>query len=124
MPAEPPEGGFLDLADPARPHAELAGDLRVALDPLAADAEAQRQDAALAVVERLERTLHRLDLGALAHLVIGGGALVRDQLAAFGVGAAGGPFGGGSLVERNLDRWTIFFAILFVANVLVLLKIG
>lgn len=43
---------------------------------------------------------------------------------AFGVGAAGGPFGGGSLVERNLDRWTIFFAILFVVNVLVLLKIG
>ena len=42
---------------------------------------------------------------------------------AFGVGAAGGPFGGGSLVERNLDRWTIFFAILFVVNVIVLLKI-
>ena len=42
---------------------------------------------------------------------------------AFGVGAAGGPFGGGSLVERNLDRWTVFFAILFVANVIVLLKI-
>jgi MFS family permease len=32
-------------------------------------------------------------------------------------------FGGGSLVERNLDRWTIFFAILFVVNTLVLLKI-
>jgi preprotein translocase subunit SecG len=43
---------------------------------------------------------------------------------AFGVGAAGGPFGGGSLVERNLDRWTVFFAILFVANVIVLLKVG
>jgi preprotein translocase subunit SecG len=42
---------------------------------------------------------------------------------AFGVGAAGGPFGGGSLVERNLDRWTIFFAVLFVVNVIVLLKI-
>jgi preprotein translocase subunit SecG len=42
---------------------------------------------------------------------------------AFGVGAAGGPFGGGSLVERNLDRWTVFFAILFVVNVVVLLKI-
>jgi len=42
---------------------------------------------------------------------------------AFGVGAGGGSFGGGSLVERNLDRWTIFFAILFVINTLVLLKI-
>ena len=36
---------------------------------------------------------------------------------------AGSSFGGGSLVERNLDRWTIFFAILFVVNTIVLLKI-
>jgi preprotein translocase subunit SecG len=42
---------------------------------------------------------------------------------AFGIGQAGSAFGGGSLVERNLDRWTIFFAILFVVNTLVLLKI-
>jgi preprotein translocase subunit SecG len=42
---------------------------------------------------------------------------------AFGVGSGGGPFGGGSLVERNLNRWTIFFAVLYVANVIVLLKI-
>ena len=43
---------------------------------------------------------------------------------AFGVGTGAGPFGGGSLVERNLDRWTIAFTILFVANVIALLKIG
>ena len=42
---------------------------------------------------------------------------------AFGVGTGAGPFGGGSLVERNLDRWTVFFAILFVLNVLLLLKL-
>ena len=42
---------------------------------------------------------------------------------AFGVGTGAGPFGGGSLVERNLNRWTIAFAILFVINVLVLLKL-
>ena len=41
---------------------------------------------------------------------------------AFGVGGGSGPFGGGSLVERNLDRWTIFFAIVFVINIFVLLK--
>ena len=41
---------------------------------------------------------------------------------AFGVGGGSGPFGGGSLVERNLDRWTIFFALLFVINIFVLLK--
>jgi preprotein translocase subunit SecG len=43
---------------------------------------------------------------------------------AFGVGTGGGPFGGGSLVERNLDRWTIGFAILFVANVIALVKVA
>jgi len=42
---------------------------------------------------------------------------------AFGVGTGSGPFGGGSLVERNLNRWTIGFALLFVANTVVLLKI-
>ncbi len=42
---------------------------------------------------------------------------------AFGIGQSGSAFGGGSLVERNLDRWTIFFSLLFVVNTLVLLKI-
>ena len=41
---------------------------------------------------------------------------------AFGVGSGTGPLGGGSLVERNLNRWTIFFAILFLLNAVVLLK--
>jgi len=42
---------------------------------------------------------------------------------AFGVGAGGGRFGGGALIERNLTRWTIAFGILFVLNVILLLKI-
>jgi preprotein translocase subunit SecG len=41
---------------------------------------------------------------------------------AFGVGSGTGPLGGGSMVERNLNRWTVFFAILFVVNAIVLLK--
>ena len=41
---------------------------------------------------------------------------------AFGVGVAGGNTGG-SLMERNLTRWTITFAVLFVINTFVLLKI-
>lgn len=41
---------------------------------------------------------------------------------AFGVGTGSGPLGGGSLVERNLNRWTVFFAVLFVINTIVLLK--
>jgi preprotein translocase subunit SecG len=43
---------------------------------------------------------------------------------AFGVGTGAGPFGGGSLVERNLNRWTIGFAIVFVINTIVLIKIA
>jgi preprotein translocase subunit SecG len=42
---------------------------------------------------------------------------------AFGVGTGSGPFGGGSLVERNLNRWTVAFAILFGLNTILLLKI-
>ena len=41
---------------------------------------------------------------------------------AFGVGTAGGSTGG-SLMERNLDRWTVAFAVLFVANTIALLKL-
>jgi preprotein translocase subunit SecG len=43
---------------------------------------------------------------------------------AFGVGTGTGPLGGGSLVERNLNRWTIAFAVLFVVNTIVLIKIA
>lgn len=42
---------------------------------------------------------------------------------AFGIGGGGSSFGGGSMVERNLDRATIFFSILFALNTIVLLKI-
>jgi preprotein translocase subunit SecG len=43
---------------------------------------------------------------------------------AFGVGTGAGPFGGGSLVERNLNRWTIGFAIAFTLNTIILIKIS
>ncbi len=42
---------------------------------------------------------------------------------AFGIGGGGSSFGGGSMVERNLDRATVFFAVLFAVNTFVLLKI-
>jgi preprotein translocase subunit SecG len=42
---------------------------------------------------------------------------------AFGIGGGGSSFGGGSMVEKNLDRATVFFAILFVVNTIVILKI-
>jgi preprotein translocase subunit SecG len=41
---------------------------------------------------------------------------------AFGVGTGQGSLGGGSLVERNLNRWTIGFAIAFAVNTILLIK--
>ena len=41
---------------------------------------------------------------------------------AFGVGTGSGPLGGGSLVERNLNRWTVGFAIAFAVNTIILIK--
>ena len=40
-----------------------------------------------------------------------------------GIGGGGGSFGGGSLVERNLTRWTIFFGVLWALNAIILLKL-
>lgn len=42
---------------------------------------------------------------------------------AFGIGGGGSSVGGGSMVERNLDRATVFFAVVFVLNTILLLKI-
>jgi preprotein translocase subunit SecG len=42
---------------------------------------------------------------------------------AFGIGGGGSSIGGGSMVERNLDRATVFFAIIFALNTFLLLKI-
>jgi preprotein translocase subunit SecG len=42
---------------------------------------------------------------------------------AFGIGGGGSAFGGGSLVERNLTRWTIFFSVLWALNAIVLLRL-
>jgi len=41
---------------------------------------------------------------------------------AFGVGTGQGSLGGGSLIERNLNRWTVGFAIAFAINIVLLLK--
>ena len=43
---------------------------------------------------------------------------------AFGVGSGQGPLGGGSMVERNLNRWTVLFAIIFFVNTIVLIKVS
>jgi preprotein translocase subunit SecG len=42
---------------------------------------------------------------------------------AFGIGGGGSAFGGGSLVERNLTRWTIFFGVLWALNALIIINL-
>jgi preprotein translocase subunit SecG len=42
---------------------------------------------------------------------------------AFGIGGGGSSIGGGSMVERNLDRATVFFAVVFALNTILLLKV-
>ena len=41
---------------------------------------------------------------------------------AFGVGSGAGRLGGGSMVERNLNRYTVLISVLFVLNTILLLK--
>jgi hypothetical protein len=48
--------------------------------------------------------------------------LPRAHALRFGVGSGQGPLGGGSYVERNLNRWTIGFAIAFTLNTILLIK--
>ncbi len=43
---------------------------------------------------------------------------------AFGVGTGAGALGGGSLVERNLNRWTVLFGVLFALNTIALIKVS
>ena len=42
---------------------------------------------------------------------------------AFGIGGGGSSFGGGSLVERNLTRWTIFFGVLWALNAIIIINL-
>lgn len=42
---------------------------------------------------------------------------------AFGIGGGGSSIGGGSMVERNLDRATVAIAIIWVLNTFALLRL-
>ena len=74
-------------------------------------------------MESILNAVQVLICGILIFLVLLHSGKDAGLSGAFGIGQSGSSFGGGSLVERNLDRWTIFFSIVFVVNTLVLLKI-
>jgi preprotein translocase subunit SecG len=73
-------------------------------------------------MESILNAVQVLICGILIFLVLLHSGKDAGLSGAFGIGQSGSSFGGGSLVERTLDRWTIF-AIVFVVNTLVLLKI-
>ena len=74
-------------------------------------------------MESILNAVQVLICGILIFLVLLHSGKDAGLSGAFGIGQSGSSFGGGSLVERNLDRWTIFFAVVFAVNTLVLLKI-
>jgi len=74
-------------------------------------------------VEVLLGVLQVIISGILIFLILLHSGKDTGLSGAFGIGGGGSSFGGGSMVERNLDRATVFFAVLFVVNTLVLLKI-
>lgn len=57
--------------------------------------------------------------GVLAHSGKDGGLS-----GAFGVGSGSGSLGGGSMLERNVTRWTIALAILWAFNTIALIKLA
>ncbi len=78
-----------------------------------------------ATIRRVETFLGFIQViisGVLIFLILLHSGKDTGLSGAFGIGGGGG-FSGGSMVERNLDRATIFFAILFVVNTIVLLKV-
>ncbi len=85
--------------------------------------EWRRRVATISTVEVLLGALQVIISGILIFLILLHSGKDTGLSGAFGIGGGGSSFGGGSMVERNLDRATVFFAVLFVVNTLVLLKI-
>jgi preprotein translocase subunit SecG len=84
-----------------------------------------QNDARSGILRRVETIFSVLEVAfavILIFLVLMHSGKDSGLSGAFGVGSGTGPLGGGSLVERNLNRWTIFFAVLFFLNAFLLLK--
>jgi preprotein translocase subunit SecG len=88
----------------------------------ATPAPSMRRHATLLRVETLDSILQVALSVIVIFLVLMHSGKDSGLSGAFGVGSGTGPLGGGSMVERNLNRWTIFFAVLFFVNAIVLLK--
>lgn len=106
------EGASAERADSAKPH-----------DQLELDCWRERPSACiLGFVETVLSVIQVIIAIIVIFLVLMHSGKDSGLSGAFGVGTGTGPLGGGSMVERNLNRWTVFFAILFVLNTIVLLR--
>lgn len=79
-------------------------------------------DGNLGVVETIDSIIQVILAVIVVFLVLMHSGKDSGLSGAFGVGSGQGPLGGGSMVERNLNRWTVFFAVLFFINAIILLK--
>jgi preprotein translocase subunit SecG len=118
--------GKLSDADFRRIDAELrreAIELLRELDELKPEPPPQRRSLRSTTVYTILGVIQVIISVVLIFLVLLHSGKDTGLSGAFGIGGGGSSFGGGSMVEKNLDRATIFFAILFVLNTFVLLKI-
>ncbi len=83
---------------------------------------AARGSATLRRVETLDSIVQVILAVVVVFLVLMHSGKDSGLSGAFGVGSGQGPLGGGSMVERNLNRWTVVFAVLFFVNAIILLK--
>jgi preprotein translocase subunit SecG len=82
----------------------------------------RRPFATLAGVETIDSVIQVILAFIVVALILMHSGKDSGLSGAFGVGSGTGPLGGGSMVERNLNRWTVFFAVLFFINAVILLK--
>ena len=73
------------------------------------------------MIDTLFSILQVIICGVLIVLVLLHSGKDAGLSGAFGVGGTGNA-SGGSMVEKNLNRWTVAFAILFALNTILLLK--
>jgi preprotein translocase subunit SecG len=90
--------------------------------PAAPIAQPPRGFATLSGVETIDSVIQVILAVIVIFLVLMHSGKDSGLSGAFGVGSGTGPLGGGSMVERNLNRWTVFFAVLFFLNAILLLK--
>jgi preprotein translocase subunit SecG len=81
-----------------------------------------RESARLSRVETIDAVIQVILAVIVVCLVLMHSGKDSGLSGAFGVGSGTGPLGGGSMVERNLNRWTVVFAVLFFLNAILLLK--